>query len=179
MSSEPTPRAGPRWRAATPDEAATRVTRLGGAPSWSGPPRWPHFQERPLEFLGQIVLDAAAVLLFMSFEDDTQSWLAEGGGNAAIVDPAGEIPDWVSERPLTDGPIALGNLALVPEAPLSLGGRPRWLQRDQTPVGAPVFVTELASFPDPLGMITFGDGGVAYLFVSPNRSRARMLWQTI
>lgn len=169
--------AGRGWRIATPEEAAAPLTRLGGRPSWSGEPRWPVFGGSALEFIGQFTHGDALILAFLSFDEDAGSAVAEGGGNAALVEPGGEVPGWVTTEPIEDGPAALGAEVLVPDG-WSPGTAPTWVQRDDTPPNAPVFVAQLASFPDRDGMITFGDGGVAYLFASADGTRARLLWQT-
>ena len=130
------------WRVADPAESAARTTRFGGQPTWDSTPRWPVFQDTPLPFLGQVSMPTGEVILmFMSDDEDAQSWEAEGAG------------------------------------PLAIGGEPRWLQYDQTPAAAPVFVCQFDSFPDPQGWISFGDGGWAYLFMSDDRTVARFLWQ--
>ncbi|WP_422773322.1 hypothetical protein ACN28C_10590 [Plantactinospora sp. WMMC1484] len=165
------------WRPATPAEAVAPITRLGGRPCWSGAPRWPAHRGEPLEFVGQFAVQERLVLVFMSYAEDAESWPAEGGANAALVEPDGAVPEWVSVTADPDGPVALGTEVLVP-AGWTPGTHPVWVQYDQTPAAAPIFVAQLASFPDERGMITFGDGGVAYVFRSADWSRARLLWQT-
>jgi hypothetical protein len=140
-------------------------------------PRWPVFGGGPLEFIGQFAVGPRLLLAFMSFDEDAESWLAAGGGNAAFFEPGGEFPAWVIARPTDIGPAALGDEVLVP-LDWTLGGKPEWIQQDQTPSEAPVFVAQLSSFPDAGGMITFGDGGVAYIFASEDGTHARLLWQT-
>jgi hypothetical protein len=166
------------WRPAGAADASARITRLGGQPSWSGVPRWPLFRGEPLPFLGQVVLPTGeVVLIFMSSGEDSDDWRAEGGGNAALVEPGGGLPEWITARPVASGPTTLPNGVLVPPEPLVIGGEPEWLQHDETPAAAPVFVCQFDGFPEPDGWIAFGDGGSAYLFVSEDRMVARFLWQ--
>lgn len=166
------------WVPATPEDARGRTTRLGGQPPWDGNPRWPHRNGEAIPFLGQFAVDERLVLVFCSPDPDARAWKAEGGGNAALVEPNGPTPPWITAQPQAEGPAMLPDLVLVPAEPLALGGEPEWLQNEDTPRSAPHFVLELDSFPDPDGWITFGDGGTAYLFSSQDGDVVRFLWQT-
>jgi hypothetical protein len=166
------------WILATPEQARDRITRLGGQPSWTGTPRWPQWNDEAIPFLGQFAVGERLVLVFCSPEPDAEAWKAEGGGNAALVEPDGPTPPWVSTREQAEGPVMLPNLALLPAEPLELGAAPDWLQNDDTPEAATRFILELDSFPDPDGWITFGDGGTAFLFSSQDGDVARFLWQS-
>ncbi len=167
------------WRSADPTEADAPITRLGGQPSWTGTPRWPTYQGQPLPFLGQIAfLEGRIVLVFMSDDPDTAPWQPSDGGNAAIIEPNGDLPPWVTPDARSTGPTALPGNPLVPDQPLQLHGQPDWLQYDETPDDTAQFLYQLDSFIDPDGYLTFGDGGTAYLFVSPDHRQARILWQS-
>jgi hypothetical protein len=169
------------WTPGRRDQYAAPITRLGGRPSWHGHARWPWWRGRPLPFLGQFAVDDALVLVWMSVDPDAESWKAEGGGNVAIVQPDGELPDWVRWRWHRIGPTVLRHGVLVPDAATTRAvepAEPDWVQFDETPAAAARFVCQLGPPIDDRGVVDFGAGGEAYVFVSPDLRSARFLWQT-
>ncbi len=166
------------WRSAQQSDDTDAGTRLGGRPSWSGPPRWPSKDGQVLPFLGQIQFDGKRLLIFMSEDPFDDPWMAEGGANAVIVEPDGEFPPWVEPTSSTDGPCWHPDSMWVPDPPLEVGGQPEWMQQDETPEAAPEFVCRLRSLPDLDGILSFGADGDAYLFISEDRRTARILWQS-
>ena len=65
-----------------------------------------------------------------------------------------------------------------PERGTCIGGEPAWLQADETPADGPWrFLMQIDSLcPD--WFLNLGDAGMAYVFLSPDGLRARMLWQS-
>ncbi|MEV0389432.1 hypothetical protein [Nonomuraea sp. NPDC050643] len=164
-----------RWRPAAADERDAAVTRIGGQPSWTRTPRWPVGGDL-LPFWGQFRHDDLLILVFVS-PDDVLWWRAEEGGNAAIVEPVGEYPHWVRPRALHAGPQVLPSDVLVPVDPLTTG-EPHWIQHDDTPPSAPEFVAEVRAEWDLRAWPPADDLGYMYLFVSADRRRARVLFQS-
>ncbi|GLY02703.1 MULTISPECIES: hypothetical protein [Actinoplanes] len=103
----------------------------------------------------------------------------EGGENAVIIQPGGRVPSFVTVRPIRTGPVFKDD-HLPEDVPAAdeeswqfLGGEPRWLQHPEPPGAGWRFVGQMT---DDLGH-NFGDGGIAYLFVSPDGAEGRFLWQ--
>ena len=174
----PGPGAGP---------APEPVTKLGGQPDWLDVPQWPLSASlgRPMMFIGQFrVDDSRMAYVFMTdgagdYVDGT--WEPEGGENAVIVQPGGEVPAFVTVRAAGKGPGHPGTDHFPVEEPVEdgrrpwqfLGGTPRWLQGDETPGDGWRLLAQLT---DGHGY-NFGDAGIAYVFVSPDGTRGRFLWQ--
>lgn len=165
------------------------VTKLGGDPQWLAEPQWPLSAScgEPMTFIGQFRLDtggeARLAYVFMTDVDDyvDGTWEPEGGENAVIVQPGGRVPPFVAVRGSRAGPSWPAADHLPVEQPVDgdrepwqfLGGRPHWLQGDETPGAGWRFVGQLT---DDLGY-NFGDAGIAYLFISPDGGEGRFLWQ--
>ncbi|WP_430790279.1 hypothetical protein [Actinoplanes sp. G11-F43] len=110
--------------------------------------------------------------------DDT--FEPEGGENAVIIQPDGRVPSFVVVRRQRTGPAFTEDHLPVDVEPAGagtpwefLGGEPVWLQDPAPPGPGWRLVGQLT---DRLGH-NFGDGGVAYVFVSPDGTEGRFLWQ--
>ena len=91
------------------------VTKFGGQPTWRETPQWPVSRTlgKPMRFICQIHMtedlfpgcDGKMAYLFMTEdeEDVPETWEAEGGENALIVQPGGGDPP-VEVRELATGP---------------------------------------------------------------------------
>jgi hypothetical protein len=180
-----------QWVRFAPVDVPVRapVTKLGGQPVWLQAPQWPLSASvgEPMTFIGQFRLDepdqVRVAYLFMTegYDVDT-TWDSEGGENAVIVQPGGEIPSFVTVRELPAGPSwpERDHLPTPEEKPADdalscdfIGGEPEWLQFAEPPGPDWRFVAQLT---DQLGY-NFGDAGIGYLFVSPSGSEGRFLWQ--
>ena len=162
------------WRPATPEEAVSPVTRIGGYPTFLSRARWPVCEGRQIPFWGQIATEQEIILVFLG---DLFSYEPENGDNAALVEPLGEVPAWVDTVPLRQGP-SVSTATLVPTSGLVLGGRPRWLQQDDTPAAAPCFVCQIDTERELSDWPPLDNFGWMYLFTSPDRRQARVLWQS-
>jgi len=107
------------------------VTKFGGQPVWLTAPQWPLSRRWP---------DAAGKMayLFMTDDEDCDTWQAEGGENALIIQPSS------AELPVSTVPNAIGSpLCRFEEhgktrranpceyrAALTLGEEPEWLDED-------------------------------------------------
>jgi hypothetical protein len=164
------------------------VTKLGGQPVWLQAPQWPVSAslDEPMMFIGQFRFDvgdeARMAYVFMTqgsvYVDGT--WEPEGGENAVIVQPDGGIPPFVTVRALPVGPSWPPDDHVPVDVPARgdepwefLGGEPVWLQGDETPGPGWRLLGQLT---DRLGY-NFGDAGIGYIFVSPDGSEGRFLWQ--
>jgi len=88
------------------------VSRFGGQPDWLEAPCWPVSAELgvPMRFIAQIRLpaepDAAPRLAYVFLTDEDEEYVdtfeADGGENAVIVQPGGVVP--VDYEPLASGP---------------------------------------------------------------------------
>lgn len=181
------------------------VTKLGGQPVWLGDAQWPISRDSgtPMWFIAQFVIPAlggdkaqSLAYLFMTNADSTVDYAAEseGGENAVIIQPHGQLP--VLQRSYREEPTAITIAsaeegptigpdhlsietpnAVIEETPSQfIGGSPQWLQGDETPVPGWTFLAQLDASLLPLH-VDFGDDGVGYIFLSPDRTQGRFLWQ--
>jgi hypothetical protein len=164
-----------------------------GEPAWLDAPQWPlsSGDGEPMTFLAQFRVPGESVTtyLFMDLRG-TRSWLSEGGQNALILQPSGRIPSFLTTVPLITGPVlrdAAGR-TVCHEARLTpstldassaqhMGGHPNWLQSDEAPQGW-TFLLQLDASQLPDAKVDFGDAGIGYAFVSPDRREGRFLWQS-
>ncbi|GFJ82612.1 hypothetical protein [Phytohabitans houttuyneae] len=169
--------------------AGEAVTKMGGQPRWLEDPQWPLSASlgEPMQFIGQFRIDgggeARLAYVFMTDGDDyvDGTWEPDGGENAVIVQPGGQVPPFVTVRAQAEGPAwpAADHLPVdfVVDAGREpwqfLGGEPRWLQGEETPGPGWRFVAQLT---DSFGH-NFGDAGIGYVFVSPDGDEGRFLWQ--
>jgi hypothetical protein len=189
------------------------VDRVGGLPSSVTAALWPRRSERPLGFLWQMTTPGllAKHAGFQVFVGTHGGWpeLVVRLVSQAELDgpPAAEPPPGLSllpARPLSLGPRLLGGrptvcddlaardpklaarLAKLPEVEASesrLGGRPGWLQSEETPKRGTtpyVFVAQLAI--DHLRLLdTWPDTqiseGVVYVFAAPDEAEGRAILQ--
>ncbi|MFD9630224.1 YwqG family protein [Streptomyces violascens] len=127
--------------------------------------------------------------LFMDLQG-TRSWLPEGGQNALILQPSDRIPPFLTTLPLTTGPVLrdtaghpvchqarLTPVALEAASTQHLGGHPNWLQGNETPPGW-TFLLQLDANQLRDAAVSFGDAGIGYAFLSPDRKEGRFLWQS-
>ncbi|MBM2623170.1 hypothetical protein JIG36_47505 [Actinoplanes sp. LDG1-06] len=110
--------------------------------------------------------------------DDT--FAPDGGENAVIIQPGGLVPPFVMVQGQRTGPSFTEDHLPVDDEPTGddspwefLGGEPVWLQGPDSPGPGWRLVGQLT---DRLGH-NFGDGGIAYVFVSPDGTEGRFLWQ--
>ncbi|MCZ7418310.1 hypothetical protein O7605_02055 [Verrucosispora sp. WMMA2121] len=96
-----------------PAAAAIDVPRakLGGQPVWLGPPTWPLSRSLgiPMMFVGQIPVPGEPTSLAYLFVTDdpqgtTETFDAEAGENALLVQPAGRIPPFIVTIGTATGP---------------------------------------------------------------------------
>ncbi|UGY91955.1 DUF1963 domain-containing protein [Streptomyces gobiensis] len=173
-------------------------TRIGGQPAWLEAPQWPLSRElgEPMRFFGQFRIDpddeGDPALAYLFITDGHTSvdgtYDPEGGENALVVQPGGRLPDFVRSRSDERGP-TFGTAHVPSPAQLPagqsqpwqfLGGpgiEPVWLQGEETPGPDWQLVVQLDSGDLPFP-VDFGDGGVGYAFVSPDRKEGRFLWQS-
>lgn len=172
------------------------VLKLGGQPVWLEKPQWPTSLEydEPMTFIGQFPVPHGLAYLFMTRAADYAPYTAEpeGGENAVIVQPDGRLPllrrtmrdDPAPQRVVeqAEGPTAAPDHRLIQVAPEGEGelqfveGEPEWLQGDETPGDGYRLVAQLAAELLPFE-VNFGDGGVGYVFLSPDGREGRFLWQ--
>lgn len=171
----------------------SRRSRLGGEPAWRDAPQWPlsSGDGEPMTFLAQFRVPGERVTayLFMDLRG-TRSWLPEGGQNALLLQPSGRIPAFLTTAPLRTGPVlrdAAGRTVchearLTPSArdvssAQHMGGHPNWLQGDEAPERW-TFLLQLDSGQLPDAVVGFGDAGIGYAFIAPDRREGRFLWQS-
>ncbi|GHE14955.1 DUF1963 domain-containing protein [Streptomyces alanosinicus] len=174
-------------------DGRTRLSRLGGEPAWLDTPQWPLSSRHgePMTFLAQFVVPGENVTtyLFMDLRG-TRSWRPDAGQNALVLQPSGRIPPFITVVPLDAGPVlrdAAGHTvcheARLTPFPLGadstqhLGGHPNWLQGDEAPHGW-TFLLQLDASQLRDAAVEFGDAGIGYAFVSPDRREGRFLWQS-
>jgi hypothetical protein len=167
-----------KWRDAQRHEASAAITRIGGQPTWLHTPRWPVYRGRPLAFFGQLRFADRLVLTFLSPDEAAMSYESEGGGNAAIIQPGGDYPDWVRGADLAIGPRILATDVVVPAADFEMEQRPRWIQGDETPAIAPRLICQIAAEVDLAAWPPADNFGYMYFFRSDDWRHARMLWQS-
>ncbi|WP_229074375.1 hypothetical protein [Actinoplanes sp. DH11] len=104
----------------------------------------------------------------------------DGGENAVIIQPGGRVPSFVDVQgqragsAFTEDHLPVDVASDEGDMPLEfLGGDPVWLQSPEPPGPDWQLVGQLS---DRLGH-NFGDGGVAYIFVSADGAEGRFLWQ--
>ncbi|GAA2790986.1 hypothetical protein GCM10010505_18270 [Kitasatospora aburaviensis] len=110
-------------------------------------------------------------------EDDDEGVLLLGATRAVGLDQEGD-PDYGRARAAWAARTGNATSAVLGQ----LGGRPDWLQFDETPscssCARPMsFVAQLQEGPDPITAMNFGGGGRAYAFVCEPCAGAAFLWQ--
>ncbi|MDQ1626961.1 MAG: hypothetical protein QOI54_705 [Actinomycetota bacterium] len=169
------------------------VTKFGGQPVWVGEPAWPLSAElgAPMRFIGQLCVPGTAdspprmAYLFMTQDDDADvegTWEADGGENALICRPGQPAP-FLRTTAQPEGPTVGPDVhaALLPtsgaqDSGSHVGGRPAWLQGDETPWGFS-FLLQLDSTMLPF-WVNFGDAGIGYAFIDHRTGEGRFLWQS-
>ncbi|CAM3344295.1 hypothetical protein [Stackebrandtia soli] len=169
-----------------PITAAT--TKIGGQPNWVDTPQWPTSKESGelMEFIGQFRLpsdETRMAYLFMTGEGNPTSWESEAGENALIVQgPGSRLPAFLTVTDDAKGPTVGPDVTVrLSEQPDShglnyMGGRPAWIQSDETPGDDWIFLFQLADG-DTGYSVNFGDAGIGYGFVKSDLSEGRFLWQ--
>ncbi|GAA4595865.1 hypothetical protein BJY16_001821 [Actinoplanes octamycinicus] len=179
------------------------VTKMGGQPVWVEEPQWPlsSSEKTPMTFIGQIKFPYGMVYLFITNATEyvDNAWEAEFGENAVIVQPGGRLPifeiirDRFSEnpRPSLIEPLAVTAQPTGPtisadhqvwgtpedtDSRQFIGGDPEWMQAPQVPIAGYRFLAQLDSHRLPFP-INFGDGGIGYIFLSPDLKEGRFLFQ--
>jgi hypothetical protein len=169
------------------------VTKFGGQPTWAEEPAWPLSGElgTPMRFIGQVAVPAAdggpqrMAYLFITQDDEEDvdgTWEPDSGENALICQP-GTVASFIATEPLARGPsvgpdVAAAEVA-TDDAEASgnhVGGRPGWLQSDETPEGFS-FLFQLDATQLPF-WVNFGDAGLGYAFVDLATGEGRFLWQS-
>ncbi len=185
-------------------------TKFGGQPVWLEAPQWPQdAQGKPLHFVGQIAIDpnlfpgaqGKVAYLFMSLEEDAETWDPDSGDNAVIVQPG--VPrahvkvDSTSEGPTllekefeVEGRTKEEAYQVMPDlldedaykeyfrqlGGNKIGGTPLFVQGDEYPKGFERLLIQLDSKKLPFE-INFGDSGTGYLFINTDGSQGKFLWQ--
>ncbi|WP_190076221.1 hypothetical protein [Streptomyces morookaense] len=171
------------------------MSRLGGEPVWLDEPQWSLSSRDagPMTFLAQFRVPEgpamAMAYLFMNMEG-AYTWQPDGGQDALILMPDGRVPPWGRQAPVVNGPLLRGadGRAVCHEVRLTpgtvgedyiqhIGRQPNWLQGDETPEGW-TFLLQLDSMQLCDVVVNFGDLGVGYAFISPDRREGRFLWQS-
>ncbi|GIE25493.1 hypothetical protein Ahu01nite_085950 [Winogradskya humida] len=195
---------------AGPAAADAPGTRTGGVPHVPADFTWPLCAEcdGPMQFVAQVSLaDAGLLSIFMCQNDPglCEEWDATAGGNHAYVFGADAVHFPVP--PADDGVTALDETCAVDYEELptgdyldaaddwhkrtgrpkrevlgQIGGRPLWLQSDETPVcdgcNRPMaFVVQLEEGHNHRTSANFGGGGCGYAFHCAPCSTAAFLWQ--
>jgi uncharacterized protein YwqG len=185
-------------------------TKFGGQPIWLETPQWPQdAQGKPLHFVGQIAIDSNVFLgalgqmayLFMSNEEDAESWDTDSGDNAVIVQPGtprshvkvdntSEGPTLFDKEYEVEGRLKEEAYQVMPDlldedaykeyfrqlSGNKIGGTPLFVQGDEYPKGFERLLLQLDSKRLPFE-INFGDSGTGYLFINTNGTQGKFLWQ--
>lgn len=185
-------------------------TKFGGQPVWLETPQWPKDpQGKPLHFVGQVAIDhhlfpeaqGQVAYLFMSLQEDAETWDADSGDNAVIIQP-GEPRSHVKVDNTKEGPSLLEKEFEVEgrtkEEPYQvmpdlldedaykdyfrqlsgnkIGGTPLFVQAEEYPKGFERLLLQLDSTQLPFE-INFGDSGTGYVFLNANGTQGKFLWQ--
>ena len=171
--------------------------RVGGLPVAPAGTQWPacsschgsmqFLAQLDLSNLGPKELQNRRLLLFQCRNRPGQcsEWDPDSGGNRAML----VVVDGASALTAPGGPTTLDGVVSLrqdrtaeePDGELlgTLGGRPEWIQSDETPhcCDAPMFFLASLDSNDDLGM-SFGDLGRGYAFVCRGCHSAKFLWQS-
>lgn len=191
------------------------VTKFGGQPVWLGKPQWPlaKVDGQPMRFICQVQLPDdlqtsghRMAYIFMSDEVMGETWDAEAGDNAVILQP-GPFTPYVQTVQLDRGPTLQamrpttgGGLLEFEDTEYGveltkvtdeqsrddgtmmktrIGGPPKWMQNEEWPAGGPWRMLIQVDSCDESYSINFGDGGIGYVFISEDGRQARFLWQCL
>lgn len=171
----------------------SRVTKFGGQPVWVAEPTWPLSTElgTPMRFVGQVNVPATGsapermAYLFLTQDDDEDvdgTWEPDAGENALICQP-GQVAPFLETTSRAEGP-SVGPDVQVAQLPTDdadgsgnhVGGKPAWLQPDETPEGFS-FLFQIDSTNLPF-WVNFGDAGVGYAFIDHTNGEGRFLFQS-
>ena len=115
------------------DEENSFITRFGGQPDWISAPQWPvssAWDERPLKFIGQIRLNdfyrdlknPELAYIFLTQPDNAEDdfydpdiIFPDEGENAVIIQPYGEIPEYIHVQERRVGPTVDDKNIWVPQ----------------------------------------------------------------
>ncbi|HRE31084.1 MAG TPA: DUF1963 domain-containing protein [Candidatus Berkiella sp.] len=185
-------------------------TKFGGQPAWLEEPQWPlDLNGKALHFVGQIVIDTQLfenaqgriAYLFMSNEDDAQTWDPNTGDSAVIIQPGEPLPS-IKCNNQSEGPTLIDGeyevtlrlkeevFQIAPElldeeayteyfrqlSGNKIGGTPLFIQGEEYPKGYERLLLQIDSTEVPFN-INFGDSGTGYLFINANISQGKFLWQ--
>ncbi|BBH70679.1 hypothetical protein ACTI_73640 [Actinoplanes sp. OR16] len=177
------------------------VAKLGGQPVWLEAPQWPVSRNlgRPMTFIGQFEVPAGLAYLFMTDATefvDQDTWEPDSGENAVIVQRGGRLPVLGVYGPMVEvygsadprpievseqvtGPTVAADHRLVQTGDGDrqfFGGEPLWVQSPYPPEADYRLLLQLDAEELPFP-VNFGDAGVGYVFLSPDRREGRFLWQ--
>ncbi|GAA3206987.1 hypothetical protein ACFO1B_19670 [Dactylosporangium siamense] len=186
----------------TAEPITAPIAKVGGQPTWLEQPQWPISRNHgtPMTFIAQFEVPAGMAYVFMT--DATEyvdyAWEAEGGENAVIVQRNGRLPLLEVYGPMVSvygsaepRPISVSAQATGPTVAADhrivlatqdvgdfqfSGGEPAWLQNADVPGEGYRFLVQLEADRLPFP-INFGDGGIGYVFLSPDLLEGRFLWQ--
>lgn len=189
------------------------TTKFGGQPDWIAVPQWPISKStgKPMEFICQIAIDkelfpgsqgGMAYIFFASDETKdslpTNFWELEGGDNAVIIQPHGEIFPYAEVQPLDTGlsasPETHYSMARFDEPdldPLSedeeewqqaaehlagtkIGGKPYFIQYEEYPNEEEINLLLVQIECEELKMLS---SGVVYVFINDQGTKGRFLYQ--
>jgi hypothetical protein len=140
-------------------------------------------------FIGQFQISGAdepgrLAYVFMTnaagYADD--AWEYDAGENAVIIQPGGTVPEFVTVAATatgpTCGPVAIPKPVADPDPEFfnRIGGRPTWIQTENTLDDGWRFVAQLDSRDLPFE-VNFGDIGSGYVFVDADLAEGRFFWQ--
>lgn len=167
------------------------VLRTGGVPLVPEGFAWPTCSTcgGALQFLAHIPVDAGAVAVFYCQNDPgmCDEWDATSGGNRAYLFVGELYPAAVP----TEGETLLGTVtSLLPDVQAAqddavlgqLGGKPEWIQNDETPTcpscaSSMKFAVSLEEGHHHATAANFGGGGRGYVFTCQSCFEAAFLWQ--
>ena len=189
------------------------TTKFGGQPDWITVPQWPISKTtgKPMEFICQIAIDkelfaksqgGMAYIFFASDETEdalpTNYWEFEGGDNAIIIQPQGEIFPYAEVQQLSSGPSASPethfNMTRFDEPdldPLSddqdewqqaaehlsgtkIGGKPYFIQYEEYPIDEEINLLLVQIECEELKMLS---SGIIYVFINEQGTKGRFLYQ--
>lgn len=178
-----------------PDSSTLAKTKFGGQPDWIEQPQWPISAElgKPMRFICQVHLgdvfpeqEGKLAYIFMTEEEDyvDGTWEPDGGENAVVVQPNGEVD--VPVKALETGPSREEFGVVIVEKEVEddslegcrIGGDPNFMQGEEYPGSKHdwLYFIQLDSCSIPFE-INFGDAGIGYAFINNAASKGKFLWQ--
>lgn len=139
---------------------------------------WPYFNNDPLPFLAQVIIDESETLyVFINDMNEAyESWSPENSSNVVLSSLNFEnniSPDWITLKTNKNPESRLENTYLI----VGKLDEPEWLQGDEAPEDSE-FILQIPSTFNDAEEANFGLEGYGTIYIFKTSDNGRVLWQS-